>query len=149
MLGSQVESEGELMACCEPLATPTQLKGSVREKPYASGFNKTPPRAWNMSQELGGKWQIGVWLILQKSKKRILKREFYRGLKTGGRVEAANWEVSAKLMCKRNVRQGSPTVEHRELYPISWDRPSWKGIKIIIKKYMYVYNWVTLLYNRN
>ena len=48
-------------------------------------------------------------------------------------------------------KQQGPTVQHRELYSISWNRPGWK--RILKKKnvyiYIYIYDGVTLLYNRN
>ena len=39
-----------------------------------------------------------------------------------------------------------PTVQYGKLYSISYDKPQWKRI---LKKWIYVYNWVTLLYSRN
>ena len=41
-----------------------------------------------------------------------------------------------------NKQQG-PTIQHRELYLISWHRP-WSKIR----KGMHIYNWVTLLYGK-
>ena len=39
-----------------------------------------------------------------------------------------------------------PTVWHRELYPVSWDRPLWK---IKERECIYLYDWITLLHSRN
>ena len=49
----------------------------------------------------------------------------------------------------RRDKQWGPTVQHRELYPGSWDRPS---CKIVWEKgciCIYMYDWVTRLSRRN
>ena len=38
-----------------------------------------------------------------------------------------------------------PTVQHRKLYPVSWERPQWK---IMLKK-EHMHDCVILLYSRN
>ena len=55
----------------------------------------------------------------------------------------------------RMDKQQDPTVQHREIYSISWDKVSWKRIflkvYIVVNIYMYthIYNGITLLYSRN
>ena len=38
-------------------------------------------------------------------------------------------------------------MQHRERYPVSWDRPGWKTVKE--GEWMEMKAWVTLLYGRN
>ena len=45
----------------------------------------------------------------------------------------------------RMDKQWSPTVQHREVYPISCGRTWWK----ILWQKEYIYDWVTMLYTRN
>ena len=47
----------------------------------------------------------------------------------------------------RMDKQWGPTVQHRELDPISWDRTWWKIVWE--KRCKYMSDWVTLLYSRN
>ena len=48
-------------------------------------------------------------------------------------------------------KQWGPIVQHRELYPISWDGTRWGMIwkKECVCVYKYIYDWVTLLHSRN
>ena len=50
-------------------------------------------------------------------------------------------------MTWRMEKQWGLTIQHRELYPVSWDRPWWKIVWE--KECIYVYAWVTVLYSRN
>ena len=42
-----------------------------------------------------------------------------------------------------------PTVQHREKCPISWVGNEGRYYEKILKECTYMYDWVTLLYNRN
>ena len=69
--------------------------------------------------------------------------------RTGPRIKAASswilvgfithWAVTGtpQTVTFRMDKQGGPTVQHRELYLVSWDRPWWK-----IRKRMYIYVWL-------
>ena len=39
-------------------------------------------------------------------------------------------------------KQQGPTVQHRELYSISCNKPQWKRIYIYIYKYKYIYVYI-------
>ena len=47
----------------------------------------------------------------------------------------------------RMDKQRGPTVQHTELYPISWGRSWWKITQE--KESIFMYDWVTWLYSRN
>ena len=47
----------------------------------------------------------------------------------------------------RMDKQWGLTVQHRELYPVSWDRP-WEKT-VWEKDCVCMYDWVTMLYSRN
>ena len=44
-------------------------------------------------------------------------------------------------------KQWDPTIQHRELCPVSWVRTWWKIIWE--KECIYMYEWATMLYSRN
>ena len=47
----------------------------------------------------------------------------------------------------RLAKKWGPTVQHRELNPVSWSTTWWKIVWE--KEYIYMYVWVTMLYSRN
>ena len=65
----------------------------------------------------------------------------YRG-GWGGSLRLADANYTERM----NKQQG-PTVQHRELYPVSWDRPWWKILWE--KECKSMYDWVTMLHSRN
>ena len=54
-----------------------------------------------------------------------------------GREGVGGWGQQMQLIIRRMDTQQGPTVEHRELYPISCDKPSWK--RILKNECMYMY----------
>ena len=46
-------------------------------------------------------------------------------------------------------KQCGPTLQHRELYPVSWDKAWWEIVWEKEKIYIHTYDWVTVLYSRN
>ena len=88
----------------------------------------------------------GLLLLSQPSCKSILKTP----CKGRGR-EWDGWEsgVSRCKLTFRMDRQWGPTLQHRELYPVSWDGSWWKivwekNMCVYIYIYMYVYRYAWL-----
>ena len=81
--------------------------------------------------------------------KQMKQKETHRHRKQTGGCQGGgmDWEFGISR-CRYTT---SPTVEHRELYSISYGKLQWKNMKknIYIYIYIYMYNWITLLYRGN
>ena len=68
-------------------------------------------------------------------------REQTRGCQGGGEREwdgPGVWGEKMQTMTFRMNKQWGPTIQHRELYPISWERLWWK----IIEEKECIYVWL-------
>ena len=78
--------------------------------------------------------------LSMKQKQTHRHREQICGCQEGvgwGRDGVGCWDQQMQTITYRLDKQQGPTVEHRELYSISCDKPSWKRI---LKNNVYMYN---------
>ena len=81
----------------------------------------------------------------KKKRKRKKKRARARARERNREQENTNYQLIQ--VTNHQDKHWGPTVQHRELDPISWERIWWKIIWE--KECMYMYDWVTPLYRRN
>ena len=75
---------------------------------------------WNL------KYDTNEPTYLRKRKRLIENRLWFP--KSGEKGQAGVWDEQMQTIIYKMDKQESPTIQHRELYPISNNKPSWKRI---------------------